>query len=170
MALAGGTGRLIHAGALAVRSGPLTVPTDFYPVRAVEFLLRNRIDGKLDCGFNWGEYCLFKLYPQCTVFCDGRYETVYPEAITTLAMYSGDDPSVWQERLDVYGTEVVLAGLKDPFGHWVAARTDFAEIYRDGTARVLLRRSADREPILRRHAADELKIPDPPGDQVRFPA
>ena len=169
-ALAGGTNRLIHQSHLAVRSGPLTVPTDCYPVRAVEFLSRNRIDGKLDSGFNWGEYCLFKLYPRCTVFCDGRYETVYPDAVTRLAMHEGHDPTIWRERLDAFGTDVVLTGLEDPFGQWVAVQEDFAEIYRDDTARVLVRRCERHEPLLRRHAMGELEIPAPPGEQVRFPA
>jgi len=48
-----------------------------YPVRAVEFIKLNNLKGNLLTTFNWGSYALWKLYPQCLIFEDGRYEEVY---------------------------------------------------------------------------------------------
>jgi hypothetical protein len=53
----------------------------YYPVGAVNYLEQHHLSGKLLVSFHWGEYCLWKLYPQCRVAIDGRYETVYPESL-----------------------------------------------------------------------------------------
>ncbi len=48
-----------------------------YPARAVEFIKINNLKGNLLTSFNWGSYAFWKLYPQCLIFEDGRYEEVY---------------------------------------------------------------------------------------------
>jgi hypothetical protein len=169
-ALCGGVSRYVNESRIASQCGGITVASAGYPVRAVEFLRRNEIAGNLDCGFNWGEYCLFHLYPSCLVFCDGRYETVYPAKITQLAMAPGGDDTRWRRRIDDYHTQLVLASLNDPFGCWVAGHPEFVEIYRDETARVFIRRAPNAEPILRAHQAGELIQPEPVGALVPFPA
>ena len=53
----------------------------YYPVGAIDYLEQRHLSGKLLVHFDWGEYCLWRLYPQCLVAIDGRYETVYPEGV-----------------------------------------------------------------------------------------
>lgn len=50
-----------------------------YPVRAVEFIKINKIKGKLLADFPFGSYISYKLYPNNTIFMDGRYEEVYDD-------------------------------------------------------------------------------------------
>lgn len=49
-----------------------------YPVGAVAFMKQHHLSGNLVAPFGWGEYAIWHLWPQCRVFIDGRYDTVYP--------------------------------------------------------------------------------------------
>ena len=109
----------------------LFVSTQAYPVRAVEFLESNRISGNLDCGFTWGEYCLFRLKDQCKVFCDGRYETVYPHRVSELVLSLNDDPQEWAERVGEYPTEIIMLASHDKFAPWLDAQGEFVRVYED---------------------------------------
>ena len=145
-----------HSLAAIPRDGALVVSAKDYPVQAVEFMRTNGVSGNLDCGFNWGEYCIFKLYPQCRVFCDGRYETVYPHEVSQLALTTEGEVA-FRARLENYPTEIVLAPVDDSFAEWAAGRQDVVEIYRDTTARILLRRAAGTEPLIEAWRANRLK-------------
>ncbi|PIU82799.1 MAG: hypothetical protein COS68_07445 [Elusimicrobia bacterium CG06_land_8_20_14_3_00_38_11] len=49
-----------------------------FPANAVNFLKEKKLGGNIFNEFNWGEYLIWQLYPQCKVAIDGRYDTVYP--------------------------------------------------------------------------------------------
>ena len=53
-----------------------------YPVREVEFLRINHIEGKLLTNFGIGSFAAYKLYPQNKIYMDGRYEEVYYDDLT----------------------------------------------------------------------------------------
>src|SRR5205807_3434115 len=55
------------------------VSPDHFPVDAVRFIERNRVSGNLLLPFDWGEYAIWHLYPDCRVSVDGRYTTAYPD-------------------------------------------------------------------------------------------
>ena len=56
-----------------------SVPVNFdkYPVKEVEFIKINNIQGNILTNFGYGSYVAYKLYPQNKIFMDGRYEEVY---------------------------------------------------------------------------------------------
>lgn len=167
-ALLGGATKLTREVSASQREGLLTVPTDLYPVAAVSFLAEQRLDGNLFCGFSWGEYCLWHLAPRCRVFCDGRYETVYPAEVSRLALSRAATPRDCTAIIDDYPTEIVLTPAAGPLAGRLAARGDFVEVYRDNLARIFVRRNA--------RFADWLKAPGrlrpapaPHAAQVAFP-
>lgn len=168
--LIAGLGKTVREARAIPQEGVLVVSPSDYPIQAVEFLISHGIDGRLDCGFTWGEYCIYKLFPNSQVYCDGRYETVYPRRVSELALYGGNDPEVLRERLDGHGTEIVLARVGDRFGEWVAERADFVEVYSDPTARIFLRRIERFEPIIRARTEGRLRPPTHPGRPQSFPA
>jgi hypothetical protein len=149
------------------RDGAVVVCPEDYPVQAVELLRQNGYRGNLDCGFNWGEYCIFKLYPQCRVFCDGRYETVYPHEVSRLALAT-EGEVYFRRRLYDFATDAILAKLDDPFAEWAAGQNDFVEVYRDETARLLLRRTPQNARWIQ--AAGSLKNISTREVTRRFPA
>ncbi|MEW5734703.1 MAG: hypothetical protein AB1921_07595 [Thermodesulfobacteriota bacterium] len=52
-----------------------------FPVEAVTYLRQRGFTGKIVTDFAWGEYVLWKLWPECRVALDGRYDTVFPKEI-----------------------------------------------------------------------------------------
>lgn len=58
----------------------IEVNDGMFPTRAVKFIQDNKLSGNLLVLFNWGSYALWKLYPQCKIAVDGRYEEVYSES------------------------------------------------------------------------------------------
>jgi hypothetical protein len=79
----------LTAGFIKLDPFSLTLPpepktandSNYYPVEAVHYLQENKLSGNLLVYFDWGEYALWNLYPDCHVAIDGRYETVYPPAV-----------------------------------------------------------------------------------------
>jgi len=48
-----------------------------YPIKEIEFIKINHINGNLLINFGLGSYASYKLYPDNLIFMDGRYEEVY---------------------------------------------------------------------------------------------
>ena len=64
-------------GMLSLHDYKLMVNFKTYPVMEVEFIRANHISGKLLTNFGIGSFAAYKLYPQNTIYIDGRYEEVY---------------------------------------------------------------------------------------------
>jgi hypothetical protein len=64
---------------LANRLSDFPVVRSQYPVDAFQFMVDNRLGGKLVCAFNWAQYALAALSPEVTVGFDGRFDTCYPQ-------------------------------------------------------------------------------------------
>lgn len=167
-AVAGGTAKLSDEVAAAGTEGVVTVRTDRYPVAAVSFLKQQHIGGNLYCDFNWGEYCIWHLSPQCRVFCDGRYETVYPREISRLALSKLAVEADQRAVIEQFPTEILLVPSRQPFAAWLANREDFQEIYCDQTARLFLKRATQAMHLPVPAAANVLKQAAP-GNAVPFP-
>jgi hypothetical protein len=87
----------------------LTYP-NFYPVGSIEFIKQNNLKGNLGITYNWGSYALWKLYPQCKVFIDGRYEEVYSNDLYITALKFSEHISYdWYRFLNYYHTDIVVA-------------------------------------------------------------
>lgn len=68
---------LISCLTFVTKEFSLPVGIDIYPVKEIEFIKINHLEGKLLTNFGIGSYAAYKLYPQNTIFMDGRYEEVY---------------------------------------------------------------------------------------------
>jgi hypothetical protein len=169
LASLGGATKLTREVAAAQHEGVLTVQSDLYPVDAVSFLEKQQIEGNLYCGFNWGEYCLWHLAPRSRVFCDGRYETVYPADVSRLALGPLVNEADRCAILKNYPTEILLVPADSPMAVWLAERSDVAEVYHDSVARVFLKRIDKFAPWLTPAATCEPTTGSQLGRLVPFP-
>jgi hypothetical protein len=120
-----------------------------YPVGSMEFIRQNGISGNLATAFNWGSYVLWKLYPQCKVMVDGRYEEVYPNDVFETAMHFSERQDHWWEVLTRFHTDVVvlpkLVYTREDLSHlpdWKPVYQDFVSVVlvpRDNVPRSYLR-------------------------------
>jgi hypothetical protein len=72
-------GIVLQSTALARRLSEFPVLRSRYPVDAIQYMVDNRIGGRLVCAFNWAQYALAALSPEVTVGFDGRFDTCYPQ-------------------------------------------------------------------------------------------
>ena len=112
---------------------------NLFPTRAVKFIQMNRISGNLLVLFNWGSYALWKLYPQCLVAVDGRYEEVYPAHVINDMVrfhYVGEN---WDGLLRNYHADIMLIPISyQDLYKKILTLNDWKQVYKDNVAAVFL--------------------------------
>jgi hypothetical protein len=111
----------------------------YYPVGAVDYIRRQRLSGKLLVAFNWGEYALWNLYPECRVALDGRYETVYPDEVCEAYWKFINGRPGWQGFLERYPPDMVLVSSSAPIHALLLNEGSWRQIYADPGAALLVR-------------------------------
>jgi hypothetical protein len=102
---------IIIFGSMIIFIKPLqvSIPAYKYPIGSVEFIKKNNLSGNLLAPFHWGSYLAWKLYPQCLIPIDGRYEEVYPDKIDDLtANFDYVVDKNWYKFIDTYHTDILL--------------------------------------------------------------
>jgi len=147
---------------LAVR-----IPRDQFPIEAVAFLERNSVEANALVFFDWAEYCIWKLYPRCRVFLDGRFRSAYSEAtIETYLNFIYAGPNAI-EALEKYPTDLVFVHVNNPCTPIMRGLKDWELAYQDQMAAIFVKRPIHDE-FLRRLAMKSGYIPDGPESDV-FP-
>lgn len=116
-----------------------------FPAKAVKFIQLNKISGNLLVLYNWGSYALWKLYPQCLIAIDGRYEEVYPkETVDIMARfhYVGSD---WTEFIKKYPPDAMLIPLEyDNLYNNLLHLDGWKRIYKDEIAAIFIPTSMNK--------------------------
>jgi hypothetical protein len=108
-----------------------TRPPPYYPVGAVDYLEARQLGKKLLVHFDWGECCLWKLYPQCLVAIDGRYETVYPEALHREYFDFLMGRAGWRNFLAHYPPDLILIELRSRVYGLLSGDPQWRQVYAD---------------------------------------
>lgn len=109
-----------------------------FPAKAVKFIQINKLSGNLLVLFNWGGYALWKLYPQCLIAVDGRYEEVYtPQTMDEISRfhYLGVH---WNELLQKYHTDLILVPIEYDVYNNLLKLPDWKLIYKDDQAAIFI--------------------------------
>jgi len=129
------------------KEGPaeIEIPQDRFPVDVVRFMEVNKISGNALVFFDWAEYCIWKLYPGCRVFLDGRLFSAYSvdvvEDYFNFLYMDGD----WENALKDYPTDIVFIHKANPVYGVMLLREGWATIYENNIAGLLLKKSAHPE-------------------------
>lgn len=111
---------------------PLEIKTYLcYPEAAVNLIKKQGLAGKILTRFDWGEYLIWKLYPQDLVGMDGRYETVYPPEVqkTYFEFYYGDPQ--WRQFLRDYPPDLILLDKSMAVVDLIRKEPGWQEIFSD---------------------------------------
>jgi hypothetical protein len=111
----------------------------YYPVGAVEHIRKNHLSGNLLTEFDWGEYLIWTLYPQCRVSLDGRYETVYEEKVCDAYFNFIKGKAGWRNFLQQYPPELVLVKSQTRIYSLMHAEPGWREAYHDSGSALFLR-------------------------------
>lgn len=124
---------------LPLYSAELSVFPNFYPVGSFEFIKQNKLSGNLGITYNWGSYALWKLYPQCKVLMDGRYEELYPnETYLTVLNFSEHVNNNWARFLNISHTDIIIAPKKAYLRSDLDNLANWQIVYEDGVSYLLL--------------------------------
>ncbi len=126
--------------------GVLTAEWTF-PVDTCDFLVTNRLQGRVFCYYNWGGYLLHRAGDDLQVFIDGRADTVYDprtflDYLEVLRLAPG-----WIEKVEASGADFFLWPLGERQPGALLATGRWVEIYSDA-ASVLLARAGRVPPQL----------------------
>jgi len=132
---------LIMIGGFVSVSNPVYINVDesHYPVKAIEFVKRNNISGNLLTVFHWGSYAAWKLYPQCLLAIDGRYEEVFPEKINILTdNFMRQADKNWYDFVKMYHTDVIITSAHSKAFLGLQTTKDWKLVYYDQTSGVFV--------------------------------
>ena len=113
-----------------------------YPVHAVQFIKQNKIKGNILLPFEWGEYAIWQLYPECQVSVDGRFRTVYSEKLLTdhLRFAAGD--TKLEYMLKQYPPDIILGRQTPLYQRFISNQDGWAYVYSDSTSILFLKETA----------------------------
>lgn len=114
-----------------------------YPARAVEFLREQGLLERVYTDDEWGDYLIFRLYPQLKVFIDGRsdfyggeFERAYVQVLR--ARWN------WEKPLNAYGVQTVLLPVDSPLAPTLKECSRWRTVYDDRVALVFRRAVSPR--------------------------
>lgn len=140
-------GLLLVWAVLMLSSTPFRIVLfPMFPVRAVDFIAQNNLKGNLLIPFNFGAYAIWRLYPDCLVAMDGRYETVYEDSTYQAVQNFFAGGKGAREFLEQFPHDIILLSPRnDGMETNLSQRTDWTVAYEDPRARVYVRASRMQE-------------------------
>ncbi len=122
--------------------GPALKTGLYYPLGAIDYLEKYHLSGKLLVHFNWGEYCLWRLYPRCLVAIDGRYETVYPEDVCLEYFEFIKGGESWRQFVEHYPPDLILVYNPSKVFGRLSGDREWRQVYADPGCALFRRRVA----------------------------
>jgi hypothetical protein len=115
----------------------------------------------------WGEYLIWKLYPEIRVSIDGRYTTAYPMEVIQEHWDWMKGKKGWRKLLDRYPAEIAITNRNHPVTALLRKDPEWVYIYSDPVAFVFVRKTSSQEQLLDKFRKKQLLPPQPP--LVHFP-
>lgn len=123
---------------LPSRPAPRAKSPTYYPTGALAYIREHRLSGSVLANFDWGEYLIWELYPQCRVSLDGRFETVYPPGVCREYFDFLFARPGWRDFLKKYPPRMVLVDSRAAISASLAAETSWRLVYQDEGAALFL--------------------------------
>jgi hypothetical protein len=131
-----------------------------FPSAAADFLVKNRVTGRMFNTYEWGGYLMWRLWPQIKVFIDGRAlsESVFQDYARILYNHDESDGLPSGEKLqDDRGIDLIVMNTFEPSGGTIyllaPSLADLAQnrwklVYQDSRALIFMRNPPPGLPVL----------------------
>ena len=137
----------------------IEVPPSRFPVQAVRLMQRHQLSGNLLVFFDWAEYAIWQIYPNCRVFLDGRFASAYPpDTIDDYFDFLYGAPS-WRNALDVHDTDMLLLHTGNPATALMDLDPHWTLVHRDPVASLFLKTARHASAIDAIRNAEPVLIP-----------
>ena len=114
---------------LTAKNFSVPVGVDNYPVKEVEFIKVNHLQGNILSNFGYGSYISYKLYPQNKIFMDGRYEEVYYDYMVPLLKEFFLAYPHWKQLLDNFPPDVMIIEKSYPIYNVLKQGNEWSVVY-----------------------------------------
>lgn len=121
------------------------------PVRAVDFLLKNNIQGNVFNAYKYGGYLIYRLYPGQKVFIDGRAD-MYGDAFLRKFVDVYQGRKNWQNEFMKYNIDYVVCESDSPIRQLLIQSKEFKLVFDDNSNSVLLKDVNKFKVIIKRYA------------------
>jgi len=103
---------------------------EFYPVKAVDYIQKEQISGRIFNSYNWGGYMIWNMYPETKVYVDGRCDMYGAARVTRFVDIYTTKPG-WQKALVDDGIDFVLIEPNTYLAYALADSSDWLLRYQD---------------------------------------
>jgi len=111
---------------------------ELFPKSAVSFLLAGNYPPRIFVYYDWGGYAIWKLYPECRVFVDGRADLYGDDLLdqfkTVVRLQTG-----WRDVLDRWQVQAVLVPPSSAVAQALLVDPNWRSVFSDSKAIILLR-------------------------------
>ena len=123
---------LATVGYFVTNKPQIVVNNDSLPIKAIEFIKKNKIKGNLLVDFQHGSYAAYKLYPQNLIAMDGRYEEVYYDYMLPMFnnffMQAGERPNMLIEE---FRPDIIVVNHKFNADKALENNKTYKKVYND---------------------------------------
>lgn len=125
--------------------------SDLLPVRAVDFVVKNKIQGNIFNTYHYGGYLIYRLHPEQKVFVYGRTDIYKGDFIKEyLEMYSGGEN--WKKYFYKNNVDYVICENIAPIRQLLLSGNDFKLVFNDEKHSVLLKNNQKYKDIIEKYS------------------
>ncbi len=119
-------------GFFATNKPQIVINNISYPIKAIEFIRKNNLNGNLLVDFQHGSYAAYKLYPSNLIAMDGRYEEVYYDYMLPLFnnffMQVGENPNM---LIETFRPDIIVVAKKFEAEKYLAKDKSYIKAFSD---------------------------------------
>jgi hypothetical protein len=115
------------------------VSSDLYPTQALAWMQAKNVKGNILPHFDWGEYLIWRYYPETRVAVDGRYETVYRQDVLREYFDFSFGRARWDVFLKKYPHDYILLKAGTKTQDLMSRETEWQVVYSDRTSVIFAR-------------------------------
>jgi hypothetical protein len=119
------------------------------PVDAVQFLKKEKIEGKVFNNDGFGSYIIYAAWPQYEVFYDGR--DMYGKERTEEYLKVADVERGWKDVLKKYDITWIIYNNESTLSNLLLETDDWRLIYSDKVANIFVKNIPDNQSLIRKY-------------------
>jgi hypothetical protein len=120
------------------------------PIAAVEFLKKVKIKGHLYNLDEFGDYIIYKAYPDYQVFIDGRMDMYGANWFKKYYQISNFKPG-WEDTLEKYQINVIFFNTDSALSRFLLERDEWRLIYSDKVASIFIKNVNANRNLIEKH-------------------
>ncbi len=122
------------------------------PVAACEFLMRQRISGNMFNSDEFGDYLIYRGFPNYRVFIDGRLDMYGSDRLREYNRVVHFEKG-WESVLDKYRVNWILFETESRFARHLLQNKDWALVYSDPVASIFVKKVPEHERLRAQYQA-----------------